>query len=116
MSSFLDPLGMSHAAMHGYSSPRESSGHAPAGLYIGDIDVSAIPGSPAIDYAGRSVIAPLSHYLLIMKALTSHRIIREETLQQMIKDDVYMGLPTVNPGANPGRPPTSEARPIALPE
>lgn len=91
----FDPLGMSHAAMHGYSRPREPSEHAPAGLYIGDIDFSAVPGAPAIDYAGGSVIAPLSDYLLFMKALTSHRIIREETLQQMISDDVYMGFPTV---------------------
>lgn len=91
----FDPLGMRHAAMHGYSRPREPSEHAPAGLYIGDIDFSAVPGAPAIDYAGGSVIAPLSDYLLFMKALTSYRIIREETLQQMINDDVYMGFPTV---------------------
>jgi D-alanyl-D-alanine carboxypeptidase len=91
----FDPLGMSHAAMHGYSRPRESSEHSPAGLYIGDIDFSTIPGAPAIDYAGGSVIAPLSDYLLFMKALTGHRIIREETLQQMISDDVYMGFPMV---------------------
>lgn len=91
----FDPLGMGHAAMHGYSSQRESSERAPAELYLGDIDFSAIPGAPAIDYARGSVIAPLSDFLLFMQALTSCRIIRGETLQQMINDHVYTGFPTV---------------------
>lgn len=40
------------------------------------------------------MIAPLSEYLLFLKALASHRIVSEDTLERMITDDVRMGFPT----------------------
>ena len=91
----FDPLGMSHAWMHGYSSPKETSEHPAAGLYIKDVDFSSVKGSSAIDHAGGSVVGPLSEYLLFIKALTGHRIIRKETLAKMINDDARMGFPTI---------------------
>ena len=91
----FNPLGMRHAWMHGFSSPSQQSGHPMAGLFIKDTDFATVAGAPAIDYAGGSVTAPLSEYLLFLKALTSYRIIRKETLKQMINDDIYMGFPTV---------------------
>ncbi|MFW6312724.1 MAG: serine hydrolase domain-containing protein [Spirochaetota bacterium] len=90
----FDPLGMRHAWMHGYSAPTEQPEHSAAGLYMRDIDFMSVKGVPAIDHAGGSVIAPLSEYLRFLKALTGHRLIREETLEQMINDDVHMGFPT----------------------
>ena len=69
--------------------------HPAAGLYVKDIDFSSVQGAPAIDHAGGSVIAPLSEYLLFMKALTNHQLVRKETLERMITDDVHMGFPTV---------------------
>jgi D-alanyl-D-alanine carboxypeptidase len=91
----FDPLGMTHAYMHGFSRPREESEHPPAGLYMKNIDFRAVKGAPALDHAGGSVIAPLSEYLRFMQALTEHRIVRGETLRRMIDDDVYMGFPTI---------------------
>ena len=91
----FDPLSMTHAYLHGYSAPKEQPEHPAAGLYVKDIDFSSVKGTPAIDHAGGSVVAPLSEYLRFMKALTDHRILRAETLQQMIDDDVHMGFPTV---------------------
>jgi D-alanyl-D-alanine carboxypeptidase len=91
----FDPLGMIHAWMHGFSSPKEQPEHPASGLYMKDIDFSSVQGAPAIDYAGGSVIAPLSEYLLFMKALTNHQLVRKETLEQMITDYVHMGFPTV---------------------
>jgi D-alanyl-D-alanine carboxypeptidase len=91
----FDPLGMNHAWMHGFSRPREESAHPAAGLYMKGVDFSAVRGAPAIDYAGGSVIAPLSDYLRFMQALVEHRLVGAETLRQMIDDDVYMGFPTV---------------------
>jgi D-alanyl-D-alanine carboxypeptidase len=91
----FQPLGMSRAWMHGFSSPAVQPEHPAAGLYVKDTDFSKVAGAPAIDHAGGSVIAPLSEYLLFLKALTSHRLIRAETLEQMINDDVHMGFPTV---------------------
>ena len=60
-----------------------------------ETDFSAVPGAPAIDHAGGSVIAPLQEYLLFFKAVTSNQLLRPETVRQMIDDDVYMGFPTV---------------------
>ena len=91
----LDPLEMTHAWMHGFSTPKEQPVHPVAGLFVKDIDFSSVAGVPAIDHAGGSVIAPLSEHLLFLKALTSRRLIREETLARMIDDDVRMGFPTV---------------------
>jgi D-alanyl-D-alanine carboxypeptidase len=91
----LDPLGMSHAWMHGYSRPKQQPDHPAAGLFIENTEFSSVIGAAAIDYAGGSVIAPLSEYLLFLKALTSHQAIRAETLERMITDDVHMGFPTI---------------------
>ena len=91
----FDPLGMTHAYMHGYSTPKEESGYPCAGLYIKETDFCSVKGAHELDFAGGSVVAPLSEYLLFMKALTGHRIIREETLERMIEDDVHMGFPTL---------------------
>jgi len=91
----FDPLGMSHAWMHGYSRPKEQPDHPTAGLFMKNTDFSSVAGAPAIDYAGGSVIAPLSEYLLFLKALTSQQAIREETLERMITDDAHMGFPAV---------------------
>lgn len=91
----FDPLGMTHAYMHGFSAPKVPSEYPSAGLYVKEIDFSTVKGTAAIDYAGGSVVAPLSEYLLFMKALTGNRIIKAETLERMISDDVYMGFPTI---------------------
>jgi D-alanyl-D-alanine carboxypeptidase len=91
----FDPLGMTHAWLHGYSSPKEQPEQPAAGLYVKDTDFSAVKGAHAIDHAGGSVVAPLSEYLLFMTALKNHELIRQETLERMINDDVHMGFPTV---------------------
>jgi D-alanyl-D-alanine carboxypeptidase len=91
----FQPLGMTHAWMHGFSSPAEQPEHPAAGLFVKDTDFSKVAGAPAIDYAGGSVIAPLSEYLLFLKALTGRQLVSAETLKQMINDDVHMGFPTV---------------------
>lgn len=90
----FDPLGMRHAWMHGSSTPAEQPEHPAAGLYIKDVDFMSIEGAAAIDYAGGSVVAPLSEYLLFAKALTSNQLVRPDTLAQMIDDDIRMGFPT----------------------
>jgi D-alanyl-D-alanine carboxypeptidase len=92
----FDPLGMTHAYMHGYSSPKEQPAHPAAGLYVKDIDFSSVEGAASIDYAGGSVVAPLSEFHLFMDALANHRIVQEKTLERMINDDIPMGFPTVS--------------------
>lgn len=91
----FNPLGMDHAYMNGFSVPKVQSDTSPAGLYIKGIDFSSVKGTPAIDHAGGSVVAPLSEYLIFMKALNGGKLIKKETLERMISDDVNMGFPTV---------------------
>lgn len=91
----FEPLGMQHAYMHGVSKPKIESGYPLAPLFIKGVDVNSIDGVHQIDYAGGSVIAPLDNYLLFMKSLLNNKIIKRETLNRMIDDDVNMGFPTV---------------------
>jgi D-alanyl-D-alanine carboxypeptidase len=91
----FDPIGMQHAYMHGFSKPKLDSRYPAAKLYIKGIDLFSIEGIYQIDYAGGSVIAPFEEYLMFMKSLLNRKIIKKETLNQMIDDDIYMGFPTV---------------------
>ncbi|MBS4035267.1 MAG: serine hydrolase [Ignavibacterium sp.] len=91
----FEPLGMKYAYMHGVSKPKIESGYPLAPLFIKGVDVNSINGVHQIDYAGGSVIAALDDHLLFMKSLLNSKIIKRETLNRMIEDDVNMGFPTV---------------------
>ncbi len=92
----FDRLGMQHAYMHGFSKPRVESGYSTAKAYIKGQDVLSLKGFHQIDYAGGGVVAPLSEYLLFMKALVNHEIIKKETLDKMLSDDIAMGFPLIS--------------------
>ncbi len=89
------PLGMKHAFMYGFSHPEEPSELPMAGLYIKGVDFRSVKGVHQIDYAGGSVTAPLEEFLLFMKALVNHQLIRQQTLERMIRDHIPMGFPTL---------------------
>jgi D-alanyl-D-alanine carboxypeptidase len=91
----FDPVGMKHAYMHGFSTPRVESGSPAATAYIEGRDLLSIKGYHEIDYAGGGVVAPLAEYALFMKALVNHELVTKETLQRMIEDDIAMGFPLV---------------------
>ncbi len=91
----FDPLGMQKSFMHGVSKANIESKYPAAKLYIKGIDVTSIEGVHLLDYAGGSVIAPLEDYLLFMKSLLTQKIIKLETLNRMIEDDISMGFPTI---------------------
>ena len=91
----FEPLGMKHAYMNDASQPLEKSPYPTAGVYIQNINFADFDGIAPIDYAGSSVIAPLDEYLIFMKALVNHQILKEETLQRMISDDRPMGFPNI---------------------
>jgi D-alanyl-D-alanine carboxypeptidase len=91
----FEPLDMKYAHMHGVSKPKIEPGYPVAPLFIKGIDVNSIEGVHEIDYAGGSVIAPLDNFLIFMKSLLNNKIIKRETLNRMIEDDVNMGFPTV---------------------
>lgn len=91
----FDPLGMNHAFMYGFSQPNVESGYPVAGLYMKNVNFLSVEGVHQIDYSGGSVVAPLDDFLKFMKALVYGQIIKKETLDIMLNDDVSMGFPTI---------------------
>lgn len=91
----FDCVGMQNAYMHGFSKPRVEAGYPAAKAYIKGQDILSIDGYHQVDYAGGGVIAPLSDYLLFMRAFVNQEIITKNTLDRMIEDNIGMGLPIV---------------------
>jgi D-alanyl-D-alanine carboxypeptidase len=89
----FEPLGMQHAYMYGFSKPEREAHFPPANLYLKGVNLLTVKGIHQIDFAGGSVIAPLEDFLKFMKALNNERLIRAETLNRMIEDDINMGFP-----------------------
>ena len=89
----FEPLNMKHAFMNGFSKPAIESDYPVANLYLDGINALKIDALSQIDYAGGSVIAPLDEYLTFMKALVECRIVKQETLQKMLKDVFPMRFP-----------------------
>lgn len=89
------PLKMEYSSINGYSKPLKDSGYPVAGIYIKNNELLSFKNMYLIDYAGGGVIAPLSDYLLFIKALVSNKLITSKTLDLMISDDIDMGFPTI---------------------
>lgn len=89
------PLEMKHAYMHGFSKPAVASTHPIAPLRIEGVDMLSVEDLHQIDYAGGSVVAPLDEFLIFMRALVEHKLIKSETLYRMVNDDVKMGFPAL---------------------
>lgn len=93
MSDYLfKPLNMNYAYLMGFSQPALQPEFPPAKVYIDNFDVSSLKGIEQIDYAGGSVMAPLSDFLLFMRALVQGKLLSEQTLALMLNDSVPMGL------------------------
>ena len=91
----LDPLKMDSAYINGYSEPKNKPRYPPAHIYLLNVNFIENKRIARIDYAGGGVVAPLSEYLVFMKALVHGQLIKEATLNQMIYDDVKMGFPAM---------------------
>lgn len=91
----LEPLAMDNAYINGYSEPKIKPQYPPANIYIQNSNFIDNNRIAKIDYAGGGVVAPLSEYLVFMKALVNGQLVKESTLNQMIYDDVKMGFPAV---------------------
>ncbi|MGC9344037.1 MAG: serine hydrolase domain-containing protein [Bacteroidales bacterium] len=91
----FEPLGMENAYVNGYSQPKIKAEYPPANIYLNNINFIDNLRAAQIDYAGGGIVAPLNEYLLFMKALVNHRLVKEETLNTMIYDDIKMGFPAI---------------------
>jgi D-alanyl-D-alanine carboxypeptidase len=81
-----EPLGMKHASMLHYSEPMEPSSLPIADFYIRGTRLNEVKAYGSLDYAGGGVVAPTEDLLTYMKALVSHQLVSEGTLQTMKAD------------------------------
>jgi len=91
----LEPLEMDNAYLHGFSRPKNKQALPPANLYLNHTNFIENKRVARIDYAGGGLVAPLSEFLIFMKALVNGKLVKKATLNQMINDDVSMGFPAL---------------------
>ena len=91
----FEPLGMDKSYLFGYSKPKIESQFPTAGVFVEGINCMDDERFAQIDYAGGGVVAPLEEYLVFMKALVNHKLVKESTLNKMIYDDIKMGFPAI---------------------
>ena len=80
------PLGMEHSSMLHYSEPKEPCAFPMADFSIRGTRLSEVAAYGALDYAGGGVVAPTEDLLKFMKALVSHQLVSEGTLQTMMRN------------------------------
>lgn len=91
----LEPLQMVNAYINGFSEPKNKPLYPPAHIYLFNTNFIEDKRIARIDYAGGGLVAPLSEYLVFMKALVNGQLVKPATLHQMIYDDVKMGFPAI---------------------
>lgn len=91
----FQPLKMENAYINGFSEPKIKAHYPPAHIFLYNINLINNKRVAQIDYAGGGVVAPLYEYLIFMKALVNHQLVKEETLKKMIYDDIKMGFPAI---------------------
>lgn len=91
----FNPLAMENAYINGYSSPTKRPQYRAANIYLYNKNLIDNKKVAKIDYAGGGVVAPLNEFLIFMKALVNHNLVKKETLNKMIYDDIKMGFPAI---------------------
>jgi D-alanyl-D-alanine carboxypeptidase len=91
----LNPLGMDNTYLFGFSDPKKKPDFPAAGIFIDGFDCMSDRRFAQIDFAGGSITAPMHDFLIFMKALVNHKLVRKETLDKMIYDDIKMGFPAI---------------------
>jgi len=91
----FEPLKMDNAYISGYSEPKIKPQYPPAHIFLFNTNFIENKKVAKIDYAGGGVVAPLSEFLVFMKALVNGKLVKEATLNKMIYDDIKMGFPAI---------------------
>jgi len=81
-----EPLEMKHSSMLHNSEPMEPCSFPIADFYIRGTRLNEVEAYGSLDYAGGGVVAPTEDLLKFMKALVSHQLVLEGTLQTMMAD------------------------------
>ena len=82
----FEPLDMNHSYMLHYSEPIKETQYQIADFFIKGTNFTELEGYAGIDYAGGGIVGPLEDLLKFMKALANNEIIKEDTLEKMMKD------------------------------
>lgn len=82
----FEPLGMTRSWVLGFSQPAEPATHPTAEARIEGTRINDLSGYAAVDYSGGGVVAPRTDLLKFMKALVSHRVVADATLERMRSD------------------------------
>jgi D-alanyl-D-alanine carboxypeptidase len=91
----FEPLKMDNAYINGFSKPKNKPQYPPAHIYLWGTNFIENERIAKIDYAGGGIVAPLSEYLMFMKALVHGQLVKQDTLHKMIYDDIKMGFPAI---------------------
>ncbi|UOE95017.1 serine hydrolase domain-containing protein [Alkalihalobacillus sp. LMS39] len=86
------PLSMQKSFMLHYSQPLDENTKKVAPFYYKNINLANYEGYGGIDYAGGGVVSTGEDLLIFMKALTSHQLLKKETLETMMNDKVKYGF------------------------
>ena len=81
-----EPLKMKQSAVLHHSEPTEPCSHPIADFYIRGTRLNEVEAYGSLDYAGGGVVAPAEDLLKFLKALVSHQLVSEGTLQTMMAD------------------------------
>lgn len=91
----LNPLGMDNTYLFGFSEPKKKPDFPAAGIFLDGFDCMSDIRFAQIDFAGGSITAPMDDLFIFMKALVNHKLVKKETLDKMIYDDIKMGFPAI---------------------
>jgi len=88
----LNPLEMNQTYMHHLSEPSQDIKLPMADFYMDGKKLNNVESYANLDYSGGGIVAPLEDLLIFMKALVSHKLIKEETLKRMKSDTSRFAL------------------------
>jgi D-alanyl-D-alanine carboxypeptidase len=82
----FEPLEMKHSSMLHHSEPIEPCPFPTADFSIRGTRLNELEAYGSLDYAGGGVVAPAEDMLKFMRALVSHQLVSENTLQTMMAE------------------------------
>ncbi|WP_078427651.1 serine hydrolase domain-containing protein [Alkalihalobacterium alkalinitrilicum] len=87
-----EPLEMTHSSFLFESNPIDKKTLPVADFYVNHHNITNFKGYSGIDYAGSGVVSTGEDLLKFMKALTSHQLVKKETLEKMKRDNAKYGV------------------------
>ncbi|WP_269431715.1 serine hydrolase [Bacillus sp. JCM 19034] len=87
-----EPLQMLNSSMLHYSKPLDPTTEDLADFYADHNKLNQYQGYASLDYSGGGVVSTGEDLLKFMRALTAYQLVKQETLEKMMKDKVKYEL------------------------